>query len=604
MIGTAKLPRKISRSGKTRTSEKEKMVSPRNPLSDLNVISVPPIQASVEAQRKGCFRFLRPISSSSKEDFAPRSKSQPRTPKSAPPNLKALSSVANPTSFPKKPRQKPISENPLNLRSKKSRNPKAPDLLHKWNELRPSSKELTGGKISRPERILKVDSKGKKGCCAICTPDKPVDSEVKEDKQLSTTPRSNSTPPIQGSISPEIACSLSLAPTPICFATGHVMAGVQDRRKCRPRGILTIGQKQSNVSRISSVSPPCTEASVCWFSSPLKNWNESGSDCSNSKVRTFDFPCDVSVNWLLSPNGVAAQVIGNGSKVPNSSILDSKLEGETTPSSCIGSLRTPTSGSSISPFSAIVRRAESSSGLQVLPLPREKGGNRYGIVSEISPCSVKSWSNSGAVSTPSSYTKSRSNGVISPLGLDSSTLDLEARRFSSRTVLEKHQTDVSPSNNSSFRFGCQPTFLNSIDLNCFKNSRFNDLPKVEKKKKDKLSDSDVGISWREGLLSRIFETGDLNSYQCFFIDDQHYDYPRDGEESAWENGSSIFEKGNGFGSYEFPAENNKIGGQMCQSEVPPLLSNSVAESISTDGVLISSGDSDWTLFYKNNLFEV
>ncbi|KAK8949690.1 hypothetical protein KSP39_PZI006204 [Platanthera zijinensis] len=516
MIGTGKLQRKISKSGKARSSETEKMAGARNPLSDLNIISIPPIQASAEAQRRGCFRFIRPNSSSSKQIFVPRSKSQPRTPKSAPPNLK------------------------------KPANPKAPDLLHKWNELRPSSKGVTGGKTSRQQPILN-----------------PADSEVKEDKQLSTTPRSNSTPPIQASISPEIPCSLSTAPTPVCFAAGHVMAGVQDRRKCRPRGILTIGQKQSNVSWISSASPPCNEASVCWFSSPLKIGNGSGSDKSNS------------------------------------SILKAKFEGQTTPSSCTGILKTPTSGSSISPFSAIVQTAEASSRLQVLPPPNENQGYRYGDVSEISPCSVKSWSNNDAVSTPSSYTKSRSNGVISPLG--DSTLDLEARRLPTRTVLEKHQTDESPLNSSSFRFGCKPTFLNSIDLNCFKNSRFNELLKAEKKK-DKSSASEVGISWREGLLSRIFETGDLDSYQSFFVDDERYDYPRDGDESS--NGSSIFEKGNGFGSYEFPAENNKIGDQMCQSKVPPLCSNSVAESISTDGVLISSGDSDWTLFYKNNLFEV
>ncbi|KAK8969353.1 hypothetical protein KSP40_PGU020128 [Platanthera guangdongensis] len=190
---------------------------------------------------------------------------------------------------------------------------------------------------------------------------------------------------------------------------------------------------------------------------------------------------------------------------------------------------------------AIVQRAEASSRLQVLRSPNENQRYRYGGASEISPCSVKSWKNNDVVSTPSSYTKSRSNSVISPLGVNSSTLDLEARRLPARKVLEKHQTDVSPLNSSSFRFGCKPTFLNSIDLNCFINSRFNELLKAEKKK-DKSSASDVGISWREGLLSRISETGDLDSYQSFFVDNECYDYSRDGDESSCENGSSIFEK--------------------------------------------------------------
>ncbi|KAK8969354.1 hypothetical protein KSP40_PGU020127 [Platanthera guangdongensis] len=144
--------------------------------------------------------------------------------------------------------------------------------------------------------------------------------------------------------------------------------------------------------------------------------------------------------------------------------------------------------------------AEASSRLQVLPSPNENQGYWYGDVSETSPCSVKSWSNSDVLSTPSSYTKSRSNGVISPFRVNSSTLDLEARRLPTRTVLEKHQTDMSPLNSSSFRFGCKPAFLNFIDLNCFKNFRFSELLKAEKKKKDKSSVSDVGNHGEKDFL--------------------------------------------------------------------------------------------------------
>ncbi|KAI0496234.1 hypothetical protein KFK09_022545 [Dendrobium nobile] len=619
VISTETLGRKVSTSAKVKKPE-TKRISPRNQLSDFNIHAICPIQTSAEGQRRGCFRFLRP-NSSSKDSFL-RSKCQHRTPKSAPPISRNLSSkeITNPTSFRNNNRSKPISENPQTLRSKKPAKPNTPDLLHKWNLRRPISRELTGGKITKPEPICKVDFKGKNGSGVASirerafTPEviKPC-SEAKEGKQqLSATPRSNSTPPIQASISPEVPCGFTVAPTPVCFATGHVIAGIQDRRKCRPRGILTIGEEQSNISRVSSAPPPLAEASVCWFSSPLVIGNGSGRDASSSEVRTFDFPDEASVNWLLSPFDVVEKEIGTSSVKKKFSILDAEIGVEKTPSSLTGIIRTPSSNSSVSPFSVIVQRAEASSRLQVLNFRKEKVEYRYGDALDVSPFSEKSWSNSGAVSTPSSYTNSRRNGVISPLETDSATEDLRQMRLSSKQVSGNNQNDISPLHGLSFNFGCQPTPtpLSSIDLNCFKSSRCDELSKLEVREKN-LSASGARISWRDGLLSRIFQMGELDSYHNFFVDDENAYYPRDGNvksefgfKYALENVSSAFEKENGFGSYEFPDDSNKIGVQKCQSEVPPMEPNSFAESISTEGGLISSGDSDWTLFYKNTLYEV
>ncbi|XP_020594623.1 uncharacterized protein LOC110034715 [Phalaenopsis equestris] len=624
MIRTEKLGRKVSSSAKVKKLE-TKRVSPMNPLCDLNFPSIPPLQASAEAQRRGCFRFCRPNSSTKADSFL-RSQCQPRTPKSAPPSSRNLSSKAIPStsSFRNKNRPKPICENPQNLRLKKPAKPNTPDLLHKSKKRRPVMTAHTG--VTKPESNFKMDFKAKNVflvdsareiakpepiCKMNSTRERAITPEgikpVSEGKpQLSATPPSNSTPPIQASISPEVSCAFSVTPTPVCFATGHVMAGVEDRRKCRPRGILTIGEQQDNLSRVSS-APPLVEASVCWFSSPLEVRNGSGGDSSCSKVRTFDFPDEASVNWLKSPRDVAQIEIESGLVKTKSSILDAGFGVEETPSSYTGILRTPSSGS-VSPFSVIVQRAEASSRPQVLSTRKEIGGYRYGNALDVSP-SEEAWSNSGAVSTPS-YTNSKRNGVISLLEIDSATEDLGALRLSSKPVSGNNQSDISPMHSLSFKFGCQPTPtpLNSIDLNCFKRSRCDDHSEVEKR--ENLLASGARISWRDGLLSRIFEMGELDSYHSFFDVDKDVDYQKDGDAKsdfgfkfALENGSLSVEKGNGFGSYEFPVGKNKIV-HKCPSKVPLLEPISFAESISIEDGLVSSGDSDWTLFYKNNLFEV
>ncbi|VFQ82351.1 unnamed protein product [Cuscuta campestris] len=91
------------------------------------------------------------------------------------------------------------------------------------------------------------------------------------------------TPPIEPSVSPEIPYGLSQKPatasaaTP-CYGAGHVLSGVTDKRKCRPRGVLTVApaldlssrsgksSESDNKSRTSFVPLPI-EASMCWMSS-------------------------------------------------------------------------------------------------------------------------------------------------------------------------------------------------------------------------------------------------------------------------------------------------------------------------------------------------
>ncbi|ONK79726.1 uncharacterized protein A4U43_C01F9430 [Asparagus officinalis] len=456
--------------------------------------------------------------------------------------------------------------------------------------------------------------------CLNSTPEKSflgfspeLDLQTKEiERNLSNTPNSNTTPPIQASISPEMGCGSNVLPTPACFAAGHVITGVQDRRKCRPRGILTVGGSCgfSDESRVSSAVPPVADASIQWLSSPPGNVNGSSS-----------FKADeASVNWFVPPIGDLEEQ--SGPKVTPFRIRDSsdlafwrfsptipstlrspELDGilglsspdfETTPLSGNEIRRTPSSNSSISPFSAIVRRAAPpKSGFRVSRPQEERGGYRYGTASEGTPASWDSWIEVNGTSTPSSYSKSRRNRILSPFKLDSMAEVFESVKLSPK----KDACDLS------FQFGCPGTPLNSVDLACFKK------PSGEETSKDKdLYGSELRISWRDGLVSRIFEMGELDYCQCLSDNEENASCVEGENKRDTKNKSLVLEEEtnkhiqSGSGSFEFPF--GGIGVQENEAKVGPPGSNLCAESFSTDGGLISSGDSDWTLFYKNHLFEV
>ena len=678
MRRASKLEMKISENSSSSLSssamineKKEKKPRPRNPLKDLNSTCVNP-RVSGEARRGGgCFSFFASNSSSSS------SRPQLTTPRSAPPSSRAIASK-NP-----KKASNPSSENPKLQVSTGSSKPKAkprrpgskdailgsghssegkclnPSLsfeadlekngcLSSAHEKLRSKKSILGAgyvlksENSDPNIRTEVDwdktsrflGEMPSGSCLNSTPEKiltgfspELDLLSKEiERNLSNTPNSNTTPPVQASISPEITCGSNAEPTPACFAAGHVITGVHDRRKCRPRGILTVGEGCgfSDASKISSVVPPVAEASIQWLSSPSEN--VSGS--SSFKVD------EASVNWFVSPSGDAEE--SSGPKVTPFRIRDSSDHGfwsfsptssntsrspkhggllglstpdfETTPSSGNNIRRTPTSGSSISPFSAIVRRAAvPASGFKFSRPHEERGCHRYGSAVESSPISGDSWSELNRTSTPSSYSKSWRKGILSPFNLDSMAEVFGSRRLSPR----KDVCNISPPfPDLSFQFGCPGTPSNSIDLACFKK------PSGEKTSKD-LCDSELRISWRDGLVSRIFEMGELGYSQYLSEDEDTVNCP--GEEKV----ESEFDfkcdsKGKSLAlkeemgkhiqscsvSFEFPFSGN-IGVQEREAKVlPPPGSNSCAESYSTDDGLISSGDSDWTLFYKNHLFEV
>ncbi|KAK1410954.1 hypothetical protein QVD17_37497 [Tagetes erecta] len=101
-------------------------------------------------------------------------------------------------------------------------------------------------------------------------------NSAKSNEESSSTATAK-TPPAEPSLSPEIQSNLcrsvlaSGAAPSTCYGAGHLVSGVTDKRKCKARGILSVGKTaHATVTkcRPSLVPFPPVEASVCWNLSP------------------------------------------------------------------------------------------------------------------------------------------------------------------------------------------------------------------------------------------------------------------------------------------------------------------------------------------------
>ncbi|CAA0813510.1 Unknown protein [Striga hermonthica] len=101
------------------------------------------------------------------------------------------------------------------------------------------------------------------------------------------------TPPVEASLSPEIQTqsrskipvSKMEAKTPIFYGAGHLVSGVNDKRKCRRRGSLKGFQKINLFHENGDISIPLpAEASVRWVLSPCDEERAHSDRASNEKA--------------------------------------------------------------------------------------------------------------------------------------------------------------------------------------------------------------------------------------------------------------------------------------------------------------------------------
>ncbi|KAK9288770.1 hypothetical protein L1049_017234 [Liquidambar formosana] len=655
--------------------QRKKKQSPRSPLKDLNGItscsSSNASSMSIEAPR-GCLRlFLSNSSSSSSRTPLHRSKTLSKTPKSAPIVRPSKPSRSKPPN--KNPLKPTISANPERPTSQKlHKSKKNPPCLYQWqsgkkpnpkisqrpkpspvldtndifvnklasgfgelkhqqrqcllrtaDEGEPTKFRLSGLKSGNDENFTPV-SKLVSGSGLDCTFDKLIG----ENSNTTTT----TTPPVEASVSPEIQCGSSVVSTTpaVCYGAGYIVSGVTDKRKCRSRGILAVGENDSGFSRTKD----------------FDGFNNDGEnvvgDGNSSRLSIIPLPTEASMHWLLSPRNEEDDDGPKGLS-DNGSHRFQRLMGS-------ASLHSPSSPSSVHGFSSDVcnpgsstkidRRRSKTSLLSPSVLPefqgfvgssycphatpsceaaisQEEKKYRYNLAGENSPFSMDSLGSGNVIRTPQSDSSSDRQIDLNWLNVvNHQKHQLECELDSVAEVLQmtsfspKSQKSMWDPTSSSFQFDCLTTPSNSIDFTLLQKTWDYEASWISNSTLENVSQSHMRISWREGLVSRLFEMDELDCCRCL----------SDEEEDAKDCSNDQFKPHlnpkltddvrsdqsltNTFGSPKFVDHGPGIGGKG-KENFPLQKSSLCAESISTDGGgLVVSGDSDWTLCYKNELFEV
>lgn len=646
---------KIDRRKKKKKNEEQ---SCRNPLQNLNGIitttctSSEASSVSIEAPR-GCLRFFlsHGASSSSLKTPVDRRRAHSKNPKS------------NPNRRPSEP-SKSKENNPMSRKARLSKN--TPSCLYQWQSVKkPSSKtaqksknysilNLNGSKLESGSEVKSLVrtvgdageltelkscgnddkftplNKISTGLRLNCTAEKAV--EEKSNKSNSKTP------PVQASVSPEIQCGSSMVSTttPACYGAGHVVSGITDKRKCRPRGILAVGENDSGfgkgkalgsfddddlddsvkgvvTSSDASMVPLPTEASMHWLLSPCKEDDEDHKeDSENGSCRFESLSGSVIPHSLFSPS--------SGQRF-SSDACDS-----TSINNCVRRNTYLISPSGLPDFQEFLEPVNGNVPVSSYTLSTpgckdvmlEEGLRyRYDLDGENFPVSMDSLGSGNVVRTPQSDSSIDRHACLSRLSTEKNkTCQFDSELNSLAEVLHvpslSHNSHASVKDqiDLSFQFDCLTTSCNSIDLTQFQqvlhdHGSWNSSSTLENE-----SQSQMRVSWREGLISQIYEMDDFDCCRC--LSDEEEDTFRCSNDQLKSCQSSNVKGNDQISTNESWSvkvlDNDVEVYGKCKESLPPgrpQLSCPCAESISTDGgSLLASGDSDWTLCYKNDLFEV
>uniref|UniRef100_A0A7N0U703 Uncharacterized protein n=1 Tax=Kalanchoe fedtschenkoi TaxID=63787 RepID=A0A7N0U703_KALFE len=426
--------------------------------------------------------------------------------------------------------------------------------------------------------------------------------------QSDTNGRGN-TPPVEASVSPEIQCGSSLmsTATPVCFGAGHVISGVSDKRKCRPRGLLVIGEN-------------CLGIDGLRISDSYDNLDGNG-DVDSGLMLVPPLPAEASMRWLLSPCDEEDDQDGKG-ELRASFLLNSPLScssGIGTSSnvakdktanilsSATALKETGLKSSLVSPGGKVLFQSLLGSPSSVSP--DGKGFISWfddevppGLKGRTSPSSVDTLDSKNLMQTPESNTSSEIHMRLPWNSGDDVEHAVESNLVcaadgpkgtcsSEGQVLPFEQID------SSFEFDSLLRPSSSIDFSQLRhkwgNSSWNSEAIVEN-----ALQSPLRISWRDGLSSRIFEIDEFDCCVCLSDEEDRTD--RDASDHAFPEPKLPEITSESFMT-TFDVKDWACGNRNETS--PPHKSIPCAESISMDGGSLSaSGDSGWDVCYKNNLF--
>ncbi|GLT89331.1 hypothetical protein SLE2022_073170 [Rubroshorea leprosula] len=665
--------------GKMELKKNKKKQSFRNPLQEANNIKDSnnnssscsgsgslSSSVSIEAP-KGCLRFFLSHSSSSKSPFCNcrPAKAPAKTPKSAPisrpsKSLPKSNTLVKQNNFPKRA----VSETPISQKLEK---------VQKWQFVKKPSSKI-GQKNSNDSSFLDSNgspvkrlASGSQGSLrqqdeVQCTPVSKLATgsgldcigvvdghNVFDDEKSKGSDGNTTTPPIQASLSPEIQCGSDVvstkATTSACYGAGHVISGITDKRKCRPRGILAVGDyggtsslgklkaldnfddfdiEDSDVgivnnSRVSMVPLPA-EASMHWLLSPCHEENESEE---NSKIRSCQLP------KLVGPNSKTLNSPSSPLSGPAFSLdlckVSTHRSGTTDGSNSMSGRKYLLSPSEVPHFSlcldSLCENVVVSSSPNVKPCYgagslKEERKNRYDFGGGNSPFSVDTLGSENVIQTPQSESSSERPGVFSCLSANDHRkhdIDFElstaAEDVQRASLSLKSHISIWDQTNSSFQFDHLPSPSSSVDLSQFQKVLGGQALWTSDSTLENFSQSQMRISWREGLASRIFEMDELDSCRCLSEEEEDFKINSNDQLKSFQNPEINIDMVNdlslndAFGSAEF-VDSELTTERKCKERLPSVLTYSCAESISTDGGgLVSSEESNWSLCYKNSLFE-
>lgn len=615
------------------------------------------ISSSIDAPT-GCLRFFL---SNSKTPIShkPRLKSKMTT-KSAP-NAKTRSTFSrsskNPIeNHPPKPKMKKKDPIVSAVASKSKLLRKSPSGLSEFGvnlcSLNPGSKKFDNvGEVFDDMGVCNADFTpvGKLGCGSVLDCDNSDKNVVEKGSSSGSAVK---TPPVQASVSPELLRGSSVLNTnstmtpSTCYGAGHVISGVTDKRKCRPKGVLTVGvgldssgckiegdnvvgseDSSGHFIRILTGSRPSlvplpVEASMSWHLSPCheEDVSEMGNSASKlcRKRNSLGLVTPDLTSLSSSPDGLATNPCDTGSYNDNID-SDATPRGRLTRITLLSPKRLPEFQAVVgdSPDKAVEPLSESSPLITPagkVVLSKEGRNNENNWAGESSPLSIGSLSSGNVMQTPKSETSSERRIFPSWLDVEGSAEQNQETAIDSLTEVLRLQS-LSPRSHKSL---WNPLGLNFRSTDMSSPSTSIDPIRRQKaiKKHDSwfsactfedMQESETRISWREGLVSQIFEMDDLDC--CRFMSDDENDAEGSSEyllkvcqESQGEQSDRL--STDGLRSPEFLDHEPDIGskGNGKSSSSKP---NSCAESICTDGGgLVASRDSDWTICYKNQLFDV
>ncbi|XP_016177547.1 cell wall protein RBR3 isoform X2 [Arachis ipaensis] len=547
------------------TSSAKNRLSPRSPLQDLNRISNSSNSSYASSNLSteppsGCLRFL-----SSSSFKTPASHKQPKslskTPNSVPDGIgskqpKSKSSKENLSRGSNaEPQAKRISSNKVrscqkNPPCRTGQKSKPCSVLSEHGKLlpglAPGSEELKGKKDSL-RGIIDNGNEDSRLKTSHGTPsltplsrkvaELDLDSTIHEDVNENSNRSASRTPPINNSVSPEIQCGSSLVSTttPACYGAGYLVSGVTDKRKCRPRGILTVEENYSGFDKTAADS----------FDDGGEKKVTDVSD--NVSPSLLPLPAEALVHWLSSPRNKGKKVLSpnadSAAKQSEGLAESTTFDSSTSPSCSSKSFWNITDGSDLSGTSYHIRRKMSSSispsGISEFQVRFDsmlspsypsilfstnsmlscsssgKGKkDQYNPIDENSPLSLTSIGSGNVMQTPESdygsdlhvalsfvHTDNRKQGSPNPV------LNSINDVFTSESLHLNSSVPPEDSVNSSFQFDCLAVPCESID--------FSKLPRFSDDQDPWLSSCTIGnASESQSQMSQPYDPDEFDCCRC------------------------------------------------------------------------------------------